>query len=234
VRDDAGTVIRWMGTCTDIEDRKRIEAELADAVAAKEVLLQEVNHRVKNSLQLVTALLQLQAAQARDPQLREALGEAQARLSVVASLHQRLYSTSQHDRVDFGEYLRDLAAETLRSLDARGRIALEVEAEGGIILPLTEAAPLALVVSELVTNAVKYAFAGRDRGHLRLALRRQGSGARIEVADDGVGLPDGFDPRASGGLGMRIITSLVRQVGGTLSLDCDGGTRAAIDLPLRP
>jgi PAS domain S-box-containing protein len=234
VRDAEGRIIRWMGTCTDIEDRKHIEAELAEAVAAKEVLLQEVNHRVKNSLQLVTALLQLQAAQAKDPTLREALGEAQARLSVVASLHQRLYSTSQHDRVDFGDYLRDMAVETLRSVDAGGRVQLDVEAEGGIVLPLTEAAPLALVVSELVTNAVKYAFAGRDEANLRLVLERTPAGARIEVTDDGVGLPDGFDPRSSGGLGMRIVTSLVRQVGGTLSLSPRGtGTRAAIEVPLR-
>ena len=197
------------------------------------MLLHEVNHRVKNSLQLVTSLLMLQAGQAKDPQLRQALMEARGRLSVVAAMHQRLYSTSQHDRVDFGDYLRDMAGETLRSLDANGRIEMSVDVEAGIILPLTQAVPLALVVSELVTNAVKYAFAGREKGHLSVTLRCNPKSARIGVADDGVGLPEGFDPKRSGGLGMKIVTSLVRQVRGELTLEnAEPGTRALIEVPL--
>ena len=222
-----------MGTCTDIEDQKRIEAELAEALSAKEVLLHEVNHRVKNSLQLVTSLLMLQAAQAKDPSLRQGLMEARGRLSVVASMHQRLYSTSQHDRVDFGEDLRDMAAETLRALGADDRVRLEADVAPDVVLRLTQAVPLALVVSELVTNAVKYAFTGCDEGCLKVALRRTPEGARIEVADDGVGLPDGFDPLRSGGLGMKIVTSLVRQVRARFVAERgDPGCRFVIDLPL--
>lgn len=234
VRDEAGAIRRWMGTCTDIEDRKRIEAELAEALAVKEVLLQEVNHRVKNSLQLVTSLLMLQAGQARDPQLRQALMEARGRLSVVASLHQRLYSTSQHDRVDFGDYLRDLAEETLRSLDPSGRVTLAAEVEAGVVVPLQQAVPLALAVSEIITNAVKYAFRDRAGGRVEVTLRQGPEGARIEVADDGVGLPEGFDPARSGGLGMKIVTALVRQVRGELELAGDApGARFVIRLPAR-
>jgi two-component sensor histidine kinase len=233
VRDEKGRIVRWMGTCTDIEDQKRIEAELAEAVGAKEVLLHEVNHRVKNSLQLVTSLLMLQAAQAKDPGLRQALMEARGRLAVVASMHQRLYSTSQHDRVDFGDYLRDMAAETLQALGADDRVRLEADVASDLVLPLTQAVPLALVISELVTNAVKYAFAGQDKGCLKVALQRTPEGARIEVADDGVGLPDGFDPLRSGGLGMKIVTSLVRQVRARMTAEsADPGCRFVIELPL--
>ncbi|WP_176556104.1 PAS domain-containing protein [Rubellimicrobium rubrum] len=232
VRNEAGAIVRWMGTCTDIEDRKRTEAELAEALAAKEVLLHEVNHRVKNSLQLVTSLLMLQAGQAKDVQLRQALLEARGRLSVVASMHQRLYSTSQHDRVDFGEYLRDMAAETLRSLGSDDRVTLRAEVEADVVVPLQQAVPLALVVSELVTNTVKYAFAGREKGCLLVALCRTANGARIEVADDGVGLPEGFDPARSVGLGMKIVTALVRQVRGTLEVASHGpGATFVINVP---
>ena len=132
-----------------------------------------------------------------------------------------------------GDYLRDMAGETLRSLDANGRIEMSVDVEAGIILPLTQAVPLALVVSELVTNAVKYAFAGREKGHLSVTLRCNPKSARIGVADDGVGLPEGFDPKRSGGLGMKIVTSLVRQVRGELTLEnAEPGTRALIEVPL--
>ena len=233
VLDEAGHILRWMGTCTDIEDQKRIEAELAEALAIKDVLLHEVNHRVKNSLQLVTSLLMLQAGQAKDATLRQALMEARGRLSVVASMHQRLYSTSQHDRVDFGEYLREMATETLRALDAEGRITLQAELAPDLVLALTQAVPLALAISELVTNAVKYAFIGRDRGCLKVALHRIPGGARIEVADDGVGLPEGFDPMKSGSLGMKIVTSLVRQVRARLTIERSyPGCRFVVDLPL--
>jgi len=211
VRNEAGEIIRWMGTCTDIHDNKLTEERLAEALEAKDVLLYEVNHRIKNSLQLVTSLLMLQAGQAKDPALRQSLMEARSRISVVAAMHHRLYSTSQHDRVDFAAYLQEMATETLSALDAEGRIRLEFESDGEVVLMLTQAVPLSLVVSELVTNAVKYAF-GPDGGVLRVGVRRTGDGADVSVSDDGKGLPEGFDPLKSGGLGMKIVSALARQL----------------------
>jgi two-component sensor histidine kinase len=201
-----------------VTDRVKAQRELAEALHAKEVLLHEVNHRVKNSLQIVTGLLMLQASQARDPALRQSLLEARGRISVVAAMHQRLYTTSQHDRVDFGEYVRDLAAETLVTLGGESRIALESSIEPGIMVVLQHAVPLALVVSELVTNAVKYAFPEEKSGTIRLFLQRDGNEVVLDVADDGIGLPDGFDPNKRSGLGMRIVTSLVKQVRGRLDV----------------
>ncbi|RKH82746.1 sensor histidine kinase, partial [Corallococcus praedator] len=115
------------------------------------MLLHEVNHRVKNSLQLVTALLSLQAAQAAEPVLRASLLEARGRVAVVASMHQRLYSTSAHDRVDLVAYLRELTAENAAAHGAKGRIGLDFDADDEVVLALSQAVPLALVVSELLT-----------------------------------------------------------------------------------
>lgn len=232
VRDEDGRIIRWMGTCTDINDKKLTEAALAEALEAKEVLLYEVNHRIKNSLQLVTSLLMLQAGQAKEPALRQSLMEARSRIAVVAAMHHRLYSTSQHDRVDFTAYLHELAAETLSALDGEGRIGLEFEGDGELVLMLAQAVPLSLMVSELVTNAVKYAF-GQGGGKLCVTLRRTPTDARVIVADDGQGLPPGFDLARSGGLGMKIVTSLARQLRAEIELPAvTKGTEFIIKLPL--
>ncbi|WP_185965154.1 sensor histidine kinase [Glacieibacterium frigidum] len=201
----------------DITARKDAEAALAQALETKDTLLHEVNHRVKNSLQLVTALLSLQAAQAREPALRSSLIEARGRVSVVASMHQRLYSTSAHDRVDLVSYLRELSVE---SAAAHGSgIALDFTADDELVLPLTIAVPLALVVSELLTNAFKYAFPGAERGTVRVTVHVVDGKVCLIIADDGVGLPPDFNLARAGSLGMKIVRSLTRQVGGTVEIE---------------
>lgn len=218
VRDQGGAIVAGIVAQIDVTDRIHAERALAEAVRVKDVLLHEVNHRVKNSLQVVSALLSLQISGAREPQLRSALSEARNRIAVVAAMHQRLYSTSEHDRVDFGEYMTDMATETLESLGATERITLSTDVAAGVVVLLNQAVPLALVVSELVTNAIKYAFPDDQPGTLHLALHREGAGMRIAIADDGVGLPADFDPQQASGLGMRIVTALIRQVRGALTI----------------
>ncbi len=216
----------------DITARKRAEAALAQAVESKDMLLHEVNHRVKNSLQLVTALLSLQAAQSESQLLRASLLEARGRVAVVASMHQRLYSTSAHDRVDLVGYLRDLAAENVAAHGAQGLVGLEFEADDELVLELARAVPLALIVGELLTNAFKYAFPGGAQGIIRVALRRESGAVRLEVADDGVGLPEGFSMLGAPSLGMKIVRSLSRQIGATVEVeDAAPGTRFRITLP---
>ena len=218
----------------DITARRTAEAALAQAVETKDVLLHEVNHRVKNSLQLVTALLSLQAAQAKEPVLRGSLLEARGRVAVVASMHERLYSTSQHDRVDLVTYLRELASENIAAHDA-GRINLGFDADETLVLPLTQAVPLALVVSELLTNAFKYAFPGGRQGRVRVTMHCLDGVLKISVADDGVGLPADFSLVKAGGLGMKIVRALTRQVGATVTIaDAQPGTRFEIALPFAP
>jgi PAS domain S-box-containing protein len=232
VRNEAGEIIRWMGTCTDIHDNKLTEERLAEALQAKDILLYEVNHRIKNSLQLVTSLLMLQAGQAKDPALRASLMEARSRIAVVAAMHHKLYSTSQHDRVDIAAYLREMAAETVAALGASDRLSLDFRADGEVVLMLAQAVPLSLMVSELVTNAIKYAF-DTAGGTLCLTVKRTPAGAEISVADDGRGLPDGFDPGRSGGLGMKIVTALARQLRARLEVNAvPKGTRFTINLPV--
>ena len=232
VRDSAGEIVRWFGTNTDVSKQVSVELELAEALQVKDVLLHEVNHRVKNSLQVVTSLLLLQARQSKDEKLKASLLEARRRIGVVASMHQRLYSTSQHDRVDFGDYLKELASESLSSLDPSGRITLVSEVEGDVVVMLSKAVPLALVVSELITNALKYAYPDGKSGDIVIGMTRGESGIRIEVRDFGIGLPEGFAPDKSSGLGMKIVSALLKQLRGTLAVQGGSeGTAFVIDVP---
>jgi PAS domain S-box-containing protein len=239
VRDpETGGITRWYGTCTEIEELVTARTALADALEVKDALLHEVNHRVKNSLQLVSSLLTLQASRAPDPSLRAALAEARARIGVVARLHQRLYQGGTHGRVELVGFLRELCADAAAALGAgdgrRVRFAFEAPADiREVFLPIDRAVPLALVVSELLTNALKYAFPpDHPGGTVRVALWAPAGGAlAVLVEDDGIGLPEGFAPAASAGVGMRVVTTLARQLAAELRIGRGvSGAGAAFEL----
>ncbi|WP_265529624.1 GAF domain-containing protein [Sphingomicrobium marinum] len=218
IRDEASNTIGTIIEVRNIADEKERAAELAEALRTKDILLHEVNHRVKNSLQVVTSLLTLQARKADDANLEKSLQEARNRVAVIAAMHQRLYATSDHDHVDFGDYLADLAEEAMQSMSSSEHIELRTAIDRGIVMNLRQAVPLALVVSELITNAIKYAYPPEKGGEVFIGLDNKGDHVALCIKDDGVGLPDGFDPAKSDGLGMKIVTSLLRQVRGELSL----------------
>lgn len=227
-----GAPIGAVLTIRDDTNRHAGELALADAVAAKEVLLEEVNHRVKNSLQIVTSLLSLQAAKSEMPAVKQSLLEASARIGVVAAMHQSLYATGSHDRVDLSAYLDKLTADTVAALDSKGRISARFSSNGEVVVALDDAVPLALVVHELLTNAIKYAFTKDETGSIEITVRRVGGEILIRLSDDGAGLPHGFNPLKSTGFGMRIVTALTQQLGGRLDLVSQRkGTGFLIALP---
>jgi two-component sensor histidine kinase len=222
------TSIREINAVGDAHARAALD--LRDALNAKEALLYEVNHRVKNSLAVVTSLLALQARQSSDPALKERLSEVRARVGVVAGLHQRLYESGRHDRLDVGPLLAAVAADTVRAYGAEDRIGLDLDVQEGIVLKINDATPLVLLVAELLTNAAKHAFPEGRPGRIALALSREGSGlVHVTVADDGRGLPEGVDPLRSASTGMRIVSALTRQLRAELGVaPGDPGTRYSI------
>ncbi len=231
--DARGEQIGSVLTIRDDTQRHADEQSMNAMVRAKDALLHEVNHRVKNSLQLVTSLLSLQAMRADDPEVRQGLEEASKRVSVVARIHQRLYTTSDHDRVDIGHLLTEIAEDNLVAHCPDKRIKLSSSCACAVIA-LDQAVPLALCVSELLVNALKYAFPAQTVGTIGLTvvLDDQG-GLTIAVEDDGVGLPQGFDPKISSGLGMRIVQALTRQLRATLSAESLAG-RTSIAIRFQP
>jgi two-component sensor histidine kinase len=221
-----------MGTCTDIEDLKRTGTKLQEAMRAQEALLYEVNHRVKNSLQVVMSLLALQSNRAADPQVQQSLSDARSRIGVIASIHQSLYQTGTHGEIELCDYLRSLTNQTLAVHGNLQTIGLRSDCEDRILLPISQAVPIALIVSELLTNAIKHAFEGPG-GELHLRVHRHGSDLLIAIGDNGRGLPSDFDVQKSSGVGMRVVTALAKQLRGKLEIDSSNtGASFTIVVPL--
>jgi two-component sensor histidine kinase len=216
---------------------ERLAAELAAAAETRAVLVREADHRVKNSLQTVAAVLALQRAQVPDPAAQAALAEAEGRVRAVAEVHRALYQADieagQH--VDLGLMLRDLCEQLGRTLPST--VALHCEPPVGLAhLPAERALPVGLLVAELLANAAKHAFPDGRGGNVWVELRRAPEGGtEVEVVDDEIGAPeDTFTgrPRGAGGLGMRLVDNLARRIGAAVKVESkpERGTRLTLAL----
>jgi PAS domain S-box-containing protein len=205
-----------ISTARDITARKKAETALKTALAEKNVLLREVNHRVKNNLAIVSSLLNLQAGQISDPQARKALQESRERVRTIGLIHEKLYRTRDVTHIDIGEYLSGLAAQVIESyLGGAGRVRLETRIEP-VSMNIDQAVPCGLIVNELVTNALKYGFPAGRSGTVRVDLERSGDGnLTLIVADDGAGFPENVDIRTAKSMGMQIVALLSEQLGGS-------------------
>jgi PAS domain S-box-containing protein len=218
----------------DITERKQAEEKLCQALAEKEVLLREIHHRVKNSLQVVTGLLALQAEQAGDAALGEVLRDSQERVRSIALVHEKLYLGSSLARVDIREYLESLITELFRARsEARSIVRLELEMVPAT-LEFNRAAPCGLIVNELVTNALKHAFPPgwpAAQRTVRVHWEDAEPNWRVTVADDGVGLPAGFDWQGASTLGLRLARLLSRQLESSLRHEPGPGCRFVFEFP---
>jgi PAS domain S-box-containing protein len=212
-----------------VAERTR-ELEAANAVLAglleeKETLLAEVNHRAKNSLAIASALLGIQGRRQPDPKVRELFAEAQDRLMAMARVHDLLSRSETAQSVDLAVYLGDLCAALRPITESDDCVELRSEAEDGIAVHADVAVPLGIVATELITNAVKYAFPPPGCGTIRVEARRLAEGeAELVVADDGVGMAE----LREGSLGYGLVETLVRQIGGTIDVRSKDGVCVSI------
>jgi PAS domain S-box-containing protein len=208
----------------DITERKREEEKIRSSLREKEILLKEIHHRVKNNLQIISSLLNLQSAHIRDPRALEVFKEGQTRVRSMALIHEKLYQSADLARVDFSEYISSLAAYLFRSYEVNaGAVRLSVEAED-VLLGVDTAIPCGLIINELVSNSLKHAFPPGKGGTIKITLRPEGrERLKLCVRDDGVGLPPDFDVRATPSLGLQLVNTLARQLGGDVLVgDCAG------------
>lgn len=208
--------------------------ELRAAVQRSELLIREVYHRVYNNLQIMDALLALQAAKHSDPAVRTGYKDISQRLRALALVQQRLHRGDDFENIEFAAYLEDLAAAAAKA-HGRAEVEVRVHYEEALRLPIDRALPLGLMVMELVTNAYKHAFPGGVSGRINITLARSGGEAILTVADDGVGAPAeiyGSAPR--GGIGSKVVPQLAAQAGGELRTDFGNGTDVTVRLPLGP
>jgi two-component sensor histidine kinase len=191
-------------------ERQRYERRLKAALDRHQVLLKEISHRVKNSLQIVSSMLHLQASTADHEGLSAQLAEASSRVSAIGRAYERLAYDADVENIDLGAYLQAVCAD---AMTASNNCKLHFDGAQGIRLYADRAISLALIVNELVTNAAKYAFQDRHEGHIHVRLvRKDANTALVSVRDDGIGLPADFDLSTSKGLGMRIVNALAKQL----------------------
>jgi PAS domain S-box-containing protein len=225
----------------DISERKHAEEQIRASLKEKEVLLQEIHHRVKNNLQIVSGLLTLQADQAGGKSLDEIFHDSQDRIRSIALVHEKLYRSHNLAEIAFDDYLRSLVDNLITSHEpAAGRVNAIYDMES-VLFTIDKAIPLGLIVNELVTNALKHAFPAGRRGEIRISLRRHlgaksfalktDSGAlhvaatcELVVADDGVGLPSGQSPLGQKTLGMNLVSMLAKQLQAELQVKTGPGS----------
>jgi two-component sensor histidine kinase len=215
-----------------------VEARTADLRSANrqlEMLVQEVHHRVKNNLQVISSMLRLQSIQMNDDGVRKALQDSVNRVHAMSLVHEMLSGAGDSTRLEFREYLRDLTDQLKESYGVSERVAIGIDCDD-LTLDMTQGILLALIVNEIFSNALKHAFPSGRPGVLRIALERQGARARLTMQDDGVGLPAGFDWRKPSSLGLQIVQSLAVKLGGEASLVTDetaaGATCFTLVFPL--
>lgn len=234
LRGDDGTVRRVIGALYDVTAQSAALSQ-EELLARHDLMLKEANHRIKNSLQMVASLLALEAAVSPFPEVRRSFDEACGRILTVSRIHERLYRGERADGVGVRDYLVGLVDDLARSLGLDGRtIRVSVAVAEDHVLAPDRLVPLALMVNELVTNAVKHAFPGNRPGEVTVetgALTTQGL-LPVAVADNGVGLPRGFDLTQTSSLGLRLVRALCRQLGATLGVECGPGTRFTLGVPL--
>lgn len=202
--------------------------QLTNLVAEREMLVVEVNHRAKNSLAIASALLGIQALRQSDPAVKVLFENAQDRLHAMSHVHDLLSKSESSQRVDIGNYVKDLCGALRSMTDKDGRIGMESRVEEGILVHADIAVPLGLVLTELITNAVKYAFPEPTAGTIVVEARGSRAGwVDVIVRDDGIGM----SALREGSLGYGIIRSLVQQIGGEIDIKSEAGLSVTISFP---
>ena len=216
----------------DVTDSRKAEEQIKSSLKEKEVLLKEIHHRVKNNLQIVSSLLNLQGAEIEDPTASQKFRDSQDRVKAMALIHERLYQSSDLAKIDFAGYVRSLTGHLLRSykVDTNAiRLILEVDS---VPMNLDVAIPCGLMINELVSNALKYAFQQRGDNEIKIRFSEGNEGAlRLVVRDNGIGFPENLNPEESDSLGLKLVRTLTEQLGGRVQYRNQNGFVCEISIP---
>jgi PAS domain S-box-containing protein len=232
VYDDNGNPLEWIGYCVDISEHKQIEDQLKSSLAEKEILLQEIHHRVKNNLNIIISLLKLQSNYIDDDSIIEMFADSQSRIYTMALIHEQLYGSENLGRLNFSDYVNDLVNHLRMTCHASTEANIEICVNvPPVNLNLETATPCGLILNELVTNAFKYAFRDGRSGTISISLIQSEGHLQLIVQDDGVGFTPEIDWQNSPTLGLRLVRILARQLDATLAQVSDTtGTRFSLML----
>lgn len=208
----------------DNTERKEIDRKIRDSLKEKEVLLQEVHHRVKNNLQVISSILNLQSSYVDDPKTLEILRESQQRIKSMSFIHETIYRTADFSRLEFMDYIKTIASNLIQSYRTAATNVEFIPEMESVGLNLDQAIPCGLIINELVSNALKYAFKGRKRGMLKVVLKEEGDEVILAVKDDGVGLPKDFAFEKNNSLGIQLVYALLEQLDADMNVNQSNGT----------
>ncbi|MEX2351814.1 MAG: PAS domain S-box protein [Balneolaceae bacterium] len=232
VKDSKGEYTHWISIARDVTERKTQEQAIRESLKEKDILLAEIHHRVKNNLAVISAMLQLQASEDGNEELSDKLYDSITRIKAIANIHEHLYKSNTFSRLDFSENTRTLIDNVVSSVPIGAEVGIEYEMEP-IILNVNQAIPCSLIVNEVVMNSLKHAFKGRSDGIINVRLSLNGKNLTLEIADNGIGFPEGVDLPKSGSLGYQIISVLSQQLGAEKQYESgSGGTRFTLQFTM--
>ena len=217
--DSQGKPNRYIALRSEISERKLAEAQLKETISQKEALLKEVYHRVKNNLQVVSSLINMQGKVVKSEEAQMVLKQSADRIKAMALLHEQLYQTKDLAKINVKDYIADLVGNLLYSFAAnpdRIKMTLAVEA---VLIDVDIAIPCGLIINELLSNTLKYAFPDGRSGEISIGFMREDPGYRLIFSDNGIGLPLGFNIHRCQSLGLQLVSSLTQQLMGELILE---------------
>lgn len=218
----------------DITRRKNYEKQIKQSLNEKDVLLKEIHHRVKNNMQVISSLLNLQSRYIEDKNAFRVFKESQNRIKSMALIHEKLYQSEDLTKIDFSEYLRSLTFHLFHSYSVdQSTIGLSINSEN-VLFDIETSIPCGLIINEILSNSLKYAFPDGREGVINIDLHLKGEKYVLIISDNGIGFPENLDFKDTETLGLRLVNILVNQINGVITLDKSGGTSFKIEFTKLP
>ncbi len=227
-QDFASSIANMVSLSLEADEHRKAQEKIKESLQEKEVLLKEIHHRVKNNMQIISSLLNLQARKISDPEIAEIFKESQSRVKSMSMIHERLYQSKTLSHIDFSEYINSLSLDLLRTYASNpDMIELKINAEK-VKINIDTAIPCGLILTELVSNAFKYAFPDGRKGEINIDFSKKGDLFTLKISDNGVGIPEGLDYAHSKTLGILLVNSLIDQIDGKIDMNTSDGTSFTI------
>lgn len=228
IYEENGRLKKILIVDADITSTKKMQRQIQKSLQEKDVLLKEIHHRVKNNLQIIISLLNLQSGYLKDESTLKAVKDGQLRVRSMALVHEKFYQAEELTEINFGEYIEKLCQYLYQAYgDKTDRIRVSLNTEP-IGLDMDTAMPCGLLINEIVSNSYKYAFPGDRQGEIGIKFRRENGQILLEISDNGIGFPAGFDVEKAESLGMQLIQALTLQIDGQLEVEKDHGARFSV------
>ena len=233
LKDKKDKIFAVMGISRDITEQKQVEEALRASLSEKEILLKEIHHRVKNNMQIISSLINLQSDYATDEATVKMFEDSKNRIRSMALIHEKLYMSDDISLIEFSKYIKSLTSKLLEFYSSKARLITINVISDNITMDIDSAIPCGLIINELVSNAIKYAFPNGNDGNITISMHQSGENYVLSVEDDGVGFPQDIDFMNPQTLGLQIVHTLTLQLGGNIELETNGFTRFKISFKVK-